>query len=390
MQQEEGYVQNHKQRLEQNSNGYDSTLIQKGTDKLLTPSKVGGIEVKNRVVMAPMTRCRALGNIPNELMATYYQQRAGAGLIITEGTSPSINGTGYARIPGIFTQQQIIAWKKVTKAVHAKAGKIVVQLMHTGRISHSLNMAAGAKIVAPSAVKAAGQMWTDEKQLQDFPIPSAMTVEDIAIAKSEFVMASQNAMEAGFDGVELHAANGYLLEQFLSPFSNIRNDLYGGSIQNRCGFVIEVAAAVAEAIGKEKTGIRLSPYGVASDMPHYPGIDETYKHLAEELNQLGIAYIHLVDHTAMGAPTVPTEVKWLIRNIFKNTLILCGGYDKERAGVDIENGLADLIAFGRPMINNPDLVTRFKNNWPLSTDIKMDLFYTADAIGYTDYPAHNV
>jgi N-ethylmaleimide reductase len=390
MQQEEGYLQDHKQRLEGNSIEHDSILVHPKEYKLLTPAKVGSIEVKNRVVMAPMTRCRAIGNVPNALMATYYEQRSGAGLIITEGTSPSLNGTGYARIPGIFDQAQIAGWKKVTQAVHLKAGKIVVQLMHTGRISHSLNMAKEAHIVAPSAVKAAGQMWTDAKQLQDYPTPKAMTLEDIAIAKSEFVMAAQNAIEAGFDGVELHGANGYLLEEFLSPISNIRNDKYGGSIQNRCEFVIEITAAVAEAIGKDKTGIRLSPYGVASDMPHYPDIDDTYKYLAEQLNHLGIAYIHLVDHSAMGAPAVPVEVKWLIRNIFKNTIILCGGYDKKRAEEDIENGLGDLIAFGRPMINNPDLVTRFKNNWPLSTDLHMDLFYTADEKGYTDYPIHKV
>ena len=390
MQPEEGYVQNHKQRLEQNSMEHDSIKGYTKEYKLLTPSKVGSIEVKNRVVMAPMTRCRAIGNIPNVLMATYYEQRSGAGLIITEGTSPSINGTGYARIPGLFNQEQIDGWKKVTKKVHAKAGKIIVQLMHTGRISHPLNMAKEAHIVAPSAVKAAGQMWTDAKQFQDYPIPKAMTLEDIAIAKSEYVMAAQNAIEAGFDGVELHSANGYLLEQFLSPISNFRNDKYGGSIQNRCAFVVEVATAVAEAIGKERTGIRLSPYGVASDMPHYPFIDDTYKYLAEQLNQLDIAYIHLVDHSAMGAPAVPVEIKWLIRNTFKNIIILCGGYDKERAEGDIENGLADLIAFGRPMINNPDLVNRYKNNWPLSTDLKMELFYTADEKGYTDYPTHNL
>jgi N-ethylmaleimide reductase len=354
--------------------------------ELFSPAKVGSLELKNHMVMAPLTRCRAIGNIPNDLMATYYEQRATAGLIITEGTSPSPNGLGYARIPGIFDELQVLGWKKITSAVHEKGGKIIIQLMHTGRISHMLNMQQGAQILAPSAIKAAGQMWTDTKQMQDYPTPKAMSAEDIALTHAEFVTAAKNAMEAGFDGVELHGANGYLLEEFLSPATNVRTDLYGGNIENRCRFVIEVAAAVATAIGKEKTGIRLSPYGVASDMPHYTEIDATYEYLSSELNKLGIAYIHLVDHSAMGAPAVPVEIKKLIRKNFKNTLIFCGGYNKESAEADLENGLCDLIAFGRPFINNPDLVERLEHNQELSQNLKTDLFYTADEKGYTDYP----
>lgn len=356
--------------------------------KLFTPEKVGSIEVKNRIVMAPMTRCRAIGNVPNDLMADYYKQRSGAGLIITEGTSPSQNGLGYARIPGIYSQQQIEGWKKVTHAVHQGGGKIFVQLMHTGRISHLLNMPEGAEVLAPSAVKPGGQMWTDAAMMQDFPVPKAMTAEDLIHTKAEFVAASQNAMKAGFDGVELHAANGYLLEQFLSPVSNIRTDNYGGSIENRCRFVLEVVAAVTEAIGKDKTAIRLSPYGVASDMPHYPEIDATYNYLSGQLDKLGIAYIHVVDHSAMGAPAVPEDVKKIIRNNFKNTIILSGGYEKERAESDLQSGLGDLVAFGRPFINNPDLVERMQNNWSLSETLNMDQFYTADEKGYTDYPLY--
>lgn len=353
--------------------------------KLLEATQVGSTALLNHIVMAPMTRCRAIGNIPNDLMATYYEQRSEAGLIITEGTAPSPNGLGYARIPGIFSTEQTAGWKKVTHAVHGNGGKIFVQLMHTGRISHPLNMPEDAVILAPSPVKAAGQMWTDEKQLQDFVVPKAMTTEDIAQAKNEFVCAAENALVARFDGVELHAANGYLLEEFLSPISNIRTDDYGGSIENRCRFVIEVVSAVAEKIGKENTGIRLSPYGVASDMPHYPEIDATYDYLSKQLNSIGIAYIHIVDHSAMGAPVVPVEIKKLIRKNFTNSIILCGGYDKERAEADINSGLANLIAFGRPFINNPDLVERMTNNWPLSTTLHMDLFYTANDTGYTDY-----
>jgi N-ethylmaleimide reductase len=335
-----------------------------------------------------MTRCRAIGNIPNELMAQYYQQRSEAGLIITEGTSPSPNGLGYARIPGMYSNEQLEGWKKVTSAVHKNEGKIFVQLMHTGRISHPLNMPSGAIILAPSAVKAAGQMWTDEKQLQDFPIPKEMNEEDLLNTKIEFVSAAKKAITAGFDGVELHGANGYLLEQFLSPFSNIRKDKYGGSIENRCRYVIEVVNAVSWAIGKDKTGIRISPYGVASDMAPYPEIESTYKYLAEQLNKLGIAYIHIVDHSAMGAPEVPVQIKKYIRNIFKNTIILSGGYDLEKGEAILQNNLGDLVAFGRPFINNPDLVERLKNNWPLSKELKMDLFYSADEKGYTDYPLY--
>jgi len=358
--------------------------------KLLTPKVGGFLETRNRIVMAPMTRCRAIGNVPNYLMEEYYKQRSGAGLIITEGTAPSPNGLGYARIPGIYSRQQVEAWKMITSVVHNGGVKIFVQLMHTGRISHRLNMPEGSQILAPSAVKAAGQMWTDAKQLQDFPVPQEMTSDDLLQTKAEFVSAAKNAIEAGFDGIELHGANGYLLEQFLSPVSNIRKDNYGGSIENRSRFVTEVASAVADAIGKGKTGIRLSPYGVASDMPHYPEIDATYRYLSERLNNLGIAYIHLVDHSAMGAPVVPIEMKKLIRNNFRNNIILSGGYDKEKAEDAIQRGLGDLIAFGRPFINNPDLVERIRNNWPLSQDLKMDLFYTADEKGYTDYPFYKV
>jgi N-ethylmaleimide reductase len=358
--------------------------------KLFSPIKVGAIELNNRIVMAPMTRCRAIDAIPNELMATYYQQRASAGLIITEGTSPSPNGLGYARIPGIFSEEQILGWKKTTTAVHNNGGKIIIQLMHSGRISHKLNMAEGTQIIAPSAIKPAGQMWTDAKEMQDYPTPKAMTAEDIVLTQAEYVTAAKNAVAAHFDGVELHSANGYLLEEFLSPVSNVRTDHYGGSIENRCRFVLEVTKAVAIAIGKEKTGIRLSPYGVAGDMANYPEIDATYDYLTKELNKLGIAYIHLVDHSAMGAPAVPVEIKKLIRKNFNNILISCGGYTKETAETDIESGMCDLVGFGRPFINNPDLVERLEHNQELTQNLKMDLFYSADENGYTDYPNFKV
>jgi N-ethylmaleimide reductase len=346
------------------------------------------LKLKNRIVMAPMTRCRAIGNIPNDLMATYYKQRASAGLIITEGTSPSPNGLGYARIPGIFNDSQVEGWKKTTDAVHHHNGKIFIQLMHTGRVSHPLNMPAGSQILAPSAVKSAGQMWTDAKQMQEFAVPKEMTAQDILSTQAEYVNAGRNSILAGFDGVELHSANGYLMEQFLSPYTNMRTDEYGGTIEKRCRFVLEVVTRVAEEIGKEQTGIRLSPYGNFGDMQYYAQIKDTYDHLSRELSKLDIAYIHLLDHSSTGSPEVPIETKKMIRNNFKNTLIFCGGYDKARAEADLRSGLCDLIAFGKPFINNPDLVDRMENNWPLAKELSMDLFYTADEKGYSDYPMH--
>jgi len=357
--------------------------------KIFQSYRLGSIELSNHIVMAPMTRSRAIGNIPNDLMTEYYSQRAGAGLIVTEGTSPSPNGLGYARIPGIYSKEQVDGWRKVTDAVHKKGGKIFVQLMHTGRISHFDNMPEGAKVFAPSAVKAGGKMWTDTQELQDHTEPNALTKEELETTKNEYVTAAKNAIKAGFDGVELHGANGYLLEQFLNPHTNIREDEYGGSIENRCRFVLETAEATVKAIGKDKTAIRLSPYGVNGDMSLYMEIEETYKYLAAELNKLELVYIHVVDHSAMGAPEVPRGVKEIIRHEFNNTLILSGGYGLESAEAELEKGTANLVAFGRPFINNPDLVERLKNGWTLNTDLNTNAFYTADEKGYTDYPFYS-
>ena len=338
--------------------------------------------------MAPMTRCRALGNIPNDLIATYYGQRASAGLIITEGVSPSPNGLGYARIPGIFSEAQVAGWKKTTDAVHGKGGKIFIQFMHTGRMSHQDNLPQGAEMLAPSAIAASGQMYTDSQGMQDMQAPKAMTAADLVNTKKEFMKSAINAISAGFDGVELHGANGYLLEQFLSPASNQRMDEYGGSIENRCRFILEVVESVGQAIGMDKVAIRLSPYGVAGSMVPYPEINDTYVYLASQLDKSGILYIHLVDHSAMGAPEVPLAIKQTIREKLRNTLILAGGYSKETAERDLQSGLADLIAFGKPFINNPDLVERMQNDWQLNTNLDFNTFYSADEKGYTDYPPY--
>ena len=359
------------------------------SSKAFAPAKLGNLTLANHLVMAPMTRCRALGGVPNELMAEYSRQRATTGLIITEGTSPSANGMGYARMPGLYTQEQATNWQRVTETVHHHGGHIFVQLMHAGRIFHGHNLPEGAEGVAPSAIAAAGQMWTDQAQMQDNGTPRALRTEELATLRDEFVRGAQLALEAGFDGVELHGAKGYLLEQFLSPHSNQRTDAYGGSVQNRARFVLEVTKAVADAIGAERTGIRLSPWGVASDMPHYPEIDETYAYLAEELQKIGVVYLHLVDHSSMGAPAVPAETVAAIRQKFTNTLILAGGYNTV-AQVDAAlEGHADLVAIGRPFISNPDLVERLKAGQPLA-EADQATFYAPGpngfADGYTDYP----
>ncbi|MEM6724626.1 MAG: alkene reductase [Bacteroidota bacterium] len=356
------------------------------SNQLFEPTSLGNIKLQNAIVMAPLTRSRAINNIPNELMAEYYSQRASAGLIITEGTSPSPNGLGYARIPGTFNADQVAGWKLVTDAVHAKGGKIFLQIMHTGRVSHPLNMADGTRILAPSAVQLDGEMWTDVQGNQPYPVPQAMSIDDIEETIQEYVDAAKNAIEAGFDGVELHGANGYLIDQFFHPNTNQRTDEYGGSYENRIRFALEVAEAVVEAIGKERVGIRLSPYGVFKSIAIYDELDATYGLLAEKLSDLGLTYIHLVDHSPMGAPEVPANIKATIRKNFKQNLILSGGYDAERAAADLQAGKADLIAFGRPFISNPDLVERYKSGAALN-QLNPDLFYTPGPEGYTDYPA---
>lgn len=352
---------------------------------LFEATSVGTLALQNRLVMAPLTRCRALGNVPNELMAQYYAQRASAGLIISEGTSPSPNGLGYARIPGIFSDAQVAGWKRIADAVHARGAKMFVQLMHCGRIAHVLNLPAGARVLAPSAVQAAGEMWTDAQGMQPNAMPQAMTEADLRATAGEFVQAARNALAAGLDGVELHGANGYLLEQFIRPNSNLRTDGYGGAIANRARYVLEVVDAVVAAVGKEKVGIRLSPFGVASDMPIYPAMETDYTYLAQQLNKR-VAYIHLVDHSALGAPPVPDSMKATFRREFKGTLILCGGYDSLRAQSDVAAGKCDLIAAGRPFLANPDLVARWKSGAAVNAP-DANTFYTPGPEGYTDYPA---
>ena len=357
--------------------------------KLFESAQLGPLTLANHIVMAPLTRSRALGNVPNELMAEYYRQRATAGLIITEGTSPSADGLGYARIPGLFTPEQVTNWQRVTETVHHHGGHIFVQLMHAGRVFHPLNLPEGAAGIAPSAIAAAGQMWTDQQQMQDQPAPRAIATAELARVRDEYVHSAKLALEAGFDGVELHGANGYLLETFLNPASNQRTDEYGGSVQNRARFVLEVARAVAQAIGAERTGIRLSPWGVFNDMASYPEIDETYAYLAEELQKIGLVYLHLVDHASMGAPAVPAKTVEIIREKFTNKLILSGGYSTVERIEAALSGQADLVAIGRPFISNPDLVERLQKGLPLAESDPATYYAPGPngfADGYTDYP----
>ncbi len=353
---------------------------------LYSKATLGPLTLQNHLVMSPMTRSRATDNVPNDLMVEYYKQRSGAGLIITEGTSPSPNGVGYARIPGAYSAAQTAGWKKITDAAHAGGAKIFLQLMHCGRITHDLNLPKGAKTVSASAVQAAGEMWTDAEGMKPHPKPEALDAAGLKSTLDEFVTASKNAVAAGFDGVELHGANGYLLEQFIRPNSNTRTDGYGGSIENRAKYVIEVINAVAAAIGKDKVGIRLSPYGVFNDMPIYDAMEADYTYLAKAINATGIMYIHLVDHSPMGAPAVPDSIKQVFRNEFKRALILSGGYDAARAEADLSAKKADLIAVGRPFLANPDLVKRWQTNAAVNAP-NFDTFYTPGEKGYTDYPA---
>jgi len=354
---------------------------------LFTPLSASSLQLRNRMVMAPMTRSRAVdNNTPNALMAEYYGQRASAGLIVTEGTSPSPNGLGYARIPGLFTEAHVQGWKQVTDAVHAKDGKIFVQLMHTGRVSHVANLPAGAEVMGPTAEVGPGEMFTDSLGMQTHSAPRAMTEEDIAHAAAEYARSALLATEAGFDGVELHAANGYLIEQFLNANVNRRTDGYGGSIQARNRFALEVVRATVAAIGADRVGIRLSPYGVFNGMGAYPDVESQYLALTEELAQLGILYVHLLDHSALGGPPVPIEFKFRLRVAFHGIFILAGGFDRANAESALQAGHANLIAFGRPFIANPDLVKRMQTKAALNP-LDMTTFYTAGPQGYTDYPA---
>jgi len=346
---------------------------------LFDPCRVGDIELASRIVMAPLTRNRAgAGEAPTELAAEYYAQRASAGLIITEGTQPSAVGQSYPHTPGLHTDLQVAGWRLVADAVHARGGKIVVQLMHGGRIGHEA--ITGIRPVAPSAIAPAGSVYT-EQGMKDFEVPRALETAELAGVVAEFVGAARRAMDAGLDGVELHAANGYLLEQFLADGANTRTDGYGGSPANRVRFVLEVAAAVAAAIGPQQVGIRISP---ASTMNGISQSDPaaTYAALVDGLNPLGLAYLHILE-------SPDTTFQEQLRARWDGPVIVNTGFtgpsDLETAQHAVDSGAADLFAIGRGFLANPDLVERLAAGVPLN-EPDGSTFYAGGAHGYTDYP----
>ena len=347
---------------------------------------LGELHLRNRVVMAPMTRSRAVNNTANPLMAEYYAQRASAGLIITEGISPSPNGLGYARIPGLYKAEHAQAWKTVTDAVHAKGGAIVAQIMHTGRVSHQANLPEGARVVSSTDAPLPGEVYTDTLGRVAYTAPHALSLDELAETVAEYAAAAKLAVDAGFDGIELHAANGYLLEQFLNANVNQRTDGYGGSTFNRNAFVLDVVRATVAAIGAQRVGIRLSPYGVFNQTGEFADLETQYLELVASLSDMGLMYLHVLDHSAMGTPAVPETFKARLRAAFEGPFILAGGYDRNSAEAALQAQKADLIAFGRPFIANPDLVERMQSGLAWAS-ANMGNAYTADAIGYTDYPA---
>lgn len=352
---------------------------------LFSEINVGSYSLKNRIFMAPLTRCRSIDDhVPNDLMATYYAQRASAGLIISEATQISPLGIGYPNTPGIHTAAQVEGWKKVTDAVHAKGGRIFLQLWHVGRISHS-SFLGGELPVAPFAIKPAGDVYTPEG-MQPYETPRALDASEISAIVNAYTAGASNAIAAGFDGVEIHAANGYLIDQFLRDGTNKREDEYGGSIENRSRFLFEIVKAVSDAIGAEKTGVRLSPSGTFNDMTDSdPQSHFTY--VCRKLSDFSLAYLHIVDalegDIRHGANVVELSE---LRGAYEGVLIACGGYDKARGNAAIADGLADAVAFGALFISNPDLPERFRRDAEL-IEADPSTFYTPDEKGYTDYPA---
>jgi len=354
--------------------------------KLFESISLGEIILKNRIVMAPMTRSRAINNIPNDLMAEYYGQRAGAGLIITEGTSPTANGIGYARIPGAYTPEQIVGWKLIADKVHENNGKVFVQLMHCGRVSAKENIPMGETISA-SAIQLEGEMYTDSSGMQAHDVPKEMSKTEIIETQNGYAAAAKELIETSkVDGVELHAANGYLLDQFLNPKSNVRTDEYGGDYKKRARFVLETVKKTIDVIGANKVGIRFSPYGVFNDMQgEHDEVELIYTYLAQELSKMNISYIHIADQrAAMGAPDFSTDIKKTIQNNFNGIMIVGGDVDSAEKGETLLTEGYDLVYVGRPFISNPTLVSKLKEEIDL-VQVDFETAYTPGEKGYTDY-----
>ncbi len=348
---------------------------------LFTPVRLARRSLPNRVVMAPMTRNRAgQGNVPGALNALYYAQRASAGLIVTEGSQVSPRGVGYPHTPGIHTDAQVEGWRRVTDAVHAEGGRIFLQLWHVGRVSHPSVQADGGLPVAPSALAADGALYTPAGPLP-YPVPRALETDEVPGVVEEFAAGARGALRAGFDGVELHGANGYLIDQFLRDGSNRRTDRYGGPVENRVRFLLQVAAAVVDVWGGDRVGVRFSPSSPYNGMSDSDPVG-TFGYAAHALNRFGLAYLHLSE--ALGTPE-PERVAPLVRQVFRGPLILNGGYDRAAADAAITSGAADLVAFGTAFLANPDLPARLAEDAPLNAPDRAT-FYGGDARGYTDYP----
>ena len=349
-------------------------------NNLFSPITLGALELPNRIVMAPMTRSRATDDdLVTDLHVEYYRQRASAGLIISEGVHPSADGKGYNRTPGLFLPEHAAAWKKVTEAVVAEGGQMVAQLMHCGRVGHADNKAAGTRFLAPSAIQAKAEIFT-EKGMQAMPMPEAMTIEEIKEVQAQYVYSAQLAMEAGFAGVELHCTSGYLPAQFLSTGTNEREDQYGGSLGNRLRFVLETVGALCLAVGSDKVGVRICPANPFNDL-HDENPEETFAALMQGLNHYKLAYLHVIRMNTTGLDSLA-----LARANFEGPVIGNDSYSAGEADAAIANGTVDAISFGRPFIANPDLPARFKAGAELAR-IDMKTLYGGGAEGYNDYPA---
>ena len=367
---------------------------------LFESTQLGPYTLKNRIVLPPLTRSRSSqpGNIPNDLMAEYYRQRAGAGFMVTEGTQIEPRGQGYAWTPGIHSPEQVEGWRKVTAAVHAEGGIIFAQLWHVGRVSHNSLQPGGAAPVAPSAivadnVKVFVETGPGQGALTEPSVPRALTTAEVKELVQLYAQAARNALDAGFDGVELHCANGYLVNQFISAHTNRRTDEYGGPLQNRLRFLREVVQAVADVVGKERLGVRFSPLfasteedrvylGLVEEDPH-----ETYIEAIKVLEQVGIAYVSLAEADWDNAPELPETFRNAVRSNFSGKVIYAGKYTVERAVRVVKAGWGDLIAFGRPFIANPDLPERIAQGWPLNAVDPATMYGGTDK-GYTDYPSY--
>ncbi|TCS37517.1 N-ethylmaleimide reductase [Paucimonas lemoignei] len=364
----------------------NTQVAQAENKKLFQPLRIGDIEVANRVVMAPLTRGRAdeaNGDIPGSAMnVEYYRQRSNAGLIISEGTQVSPIGKGYMATPGIYSDAQVEGWKAITQVVHDAGSKIVAQIWHVGRVTHS-DLTGGAQPVAPSAIQPEGIAYTHNGKVE-LPMPRALSVEEIAQVVEEYRRGAANAIRAGFDGVEIHGANGYLIDQFLRDGANKRTDVYGGSVENRCRFALEVVDAVIAEVGAGRVGIRLSPVTPVNDISD-SNPQAVFGYLVEELNKRGIAFIHFIEGATGGARDLPGfDFAWA-RQTFKGVYIANNGYNRDLAIDVVESGRADAVAFGRLYIANPDLVQRLKSNAPVNAP-NPQTFYTPGPVGYVDYP----